>query len=109
MAVPTAQIIYNGKTSAASRLYRARNGELLLRVSEPKEYAYLITPKEQKVYSPNFSNFSFFPYAAFVEHNDQGGIDLEYTAKTDVTPNIVAGKGFIEFTDLRKKRIRVSW
>lgn len=109
LIVPTAQILYNGKPSTASHLYRSRNGEFILRVSEPSEFAYWITPKDQKVYSPNFSNFSFFTFAVFVDHNDHYGVDLESTGKTEITPNIIADKDSVEFTGLRKQRIHVSW
>ncbi len=109
LSVSTAQIVYNGKPSLGSRLYRSMNGELILRVSEPNEFAYWIIPKSKEVLSPNFSNFSFYPFAAFVWHTDQYGVDLEYTAKTDINPKIVAGSNFIEFTSLRKKRIKAAW
>jgi hypothetical protein len=109
LAVSTAQIVYNGKPSHNSRLYRSSSGELLLQVSEPNEFAYWITPRNRKVYSPNSTNLSFFSFAAFVEHNDQYGVDLEHTAKTDINPKIVGGSNFIEFTSLEKQRVRVAW
>ena len=109
LRVSTAQITYNGKPSLGSQLYRSKSGELILQMSEPNEFAYWITPKAKKVYTPNSSNFSFFPFAALVTHNDQYGVDLEHTAKTEIDPQIVTGSNFIEFTSLEKKRVRVAW
>lgn len=107
--VSTAEITYNGKPSLGSRLYRISNGELLLKVQNQKDRTYLIAPKSKKVYSPNGTNLLPFLGAVFIVHLDQGGVDLEYTAKTDLHPNIVAGTNFIEFTGFSGGRIRAAW
>lgn len=109
LVVSTAQVVYNGKLSPSSRLYRSGNGELILKVSEPEEFAYWILPRDKEVLSPSASNFLFYPFAAIVRHPDQYGVNLETSAKTDLNPEIIAGSHFIEFTGLRRKRIKVTW
>ncbi len=107
--VSSANVIYNGKTSPASRLYRAQNGEFVSKLEEPNESGYWIMPKNKLVCTASPSNFSYYSLAAFVVHNDQYGVDLTYTAKTGINPNIVFRRNSVAFTGLRKQRIQVTW
>lgn len=106
--VSGAQILYNGKPSLDSRLYAVGDGQLILRATAPESREYIIAPNEKKVYYPNGGNYRYFPLGA-LRLKTEAGIDLDYTPKSDVDPKIVAGQHFIEFTSLRKQRVRVSW
>lgn len=104
-----ARITHHGQPSDNSRVYRSRDGDLLVIVkAEGGETMYVILTLNQMVGKADDSNFILVPGFAY-SRNVPPSFVLMNTAKVEVDPQLIVHEQLIEFTPLEQGRIRVTW
>lgn len=103
-------IIYAGQPSPECELYLSRQGDLLIDLRCQGDTIYLVNPKTQQIGVPNGSNFFMaLGYAYSRELATPTGSMTEYGGKPETNPELVVKPYLIEFTSLKKARVRVTW
>lgn len=104
-----ARITYNGQPSSSSRVYRSREGDLLVLLNpEGRETLYIIFTGRQMVGKADEPNFILLPGFAY-SRNVPPFFVLMNTAKVEVDPQLIVQQGLIEFNSLEQGRVRVTW
>jgi|SRR5713101_457802 len=104
-----AQVAYNGQPSSNSRVYRSREGDLLVLLkAEGKETLYIIFTGIQMVGKGDEPNFVLLPGFAY-SRNVPPFFVLMNNAKVEVDPQLIVQQRLIEFNSLEQGRVRVTW
>jgi len=103
------RITYNGQPLSDSRVYRSREGDLLVLLeAEGRESSYIIYIGSQMVGKADRSNFVLLPGFAYSRHVPPFFV-LMNTAKVEVDPQLIVQERLVEFNSLDQGRVRVVW
>lgn len=113
-----ARVTYIGEPRNDVVIYRSFGGETLIILNEqstisPTEmerWFYLVEPKYSAIANPNnASDFSLFGEYGFSIKAPVNYSILQNDIKFGVDPQLIIGRDFVEFTSIKKARVRVSW
>jgi hypothetical protein len=103
-----AKLAYDGKPANQSRIYRSRDGSLLISLGDEEEGAlYLIYPRDATVGSASPSGFLLLPWCAYGIHLPPPFV-LMQSAKAETKPGLIIGEGLVEFTSSENHRVQVT-
>jgi hypothetical protein len=104
----TAKIVYDGKPAKKSRIYRSRDGSLLVSLGDEGEGAlYLIYPTDATIGVASPSGFLALPWCAYGIHLPPPFV-LMQSVKVEAKPDPIIGEDLIEFTSSENHRVQVT-
>ena len=108
MEIHNAKIVYDGKPANKSRVYRSRDGSLLVSLGDEGEGAlYLIYPRDGTVGSASPSGFLLLPWCAYGIHLPPPFV-LMQSAKVETKPGLIIREGLVEFTSSENHRLQIT-
>jgi len=103
-------IIYAGQPSRECELYLSRQGDLLIDLRCQGDTVYLVNLKTQQIGIPNESNFFMALGYAYSKELVPTTVSMTQSGgKIETNPEPVVEPYLIEFTSLKKARVRVTW
>ena len=116
--IPTARIDIDGKNST-SQLYRKKDGQLIILLTNPVSIVYRIPPNRSTVYYSGVQSLEFKTKGVWDKRTgdvNPYGADLGYrngvkvhSIGEDTNAKLIVRDNHIEFNGLGKERITVDW
>ena len=104
-----ARVLYKGRLSDTAKVYRSRDGNVLLVLEEPGEDSfYIVYPERNIVGMPNRSNFRLLPGYAFSRAAPPLIANMK-GAKGESDPELLIQDRLIQFHSFNQAQIQITW
>ena len=103
-------ITYGGQPSPGSEAYLSRSGDLLIDLRSHGDAIYIVKPRTKDVGLPNQSNFVMAIGYAYSKELWPPTVSMQHSGgKIETDPELRVEPYLIEFTSVKKARVRVTW